>query len=162
MALSKAAKNTIDVLIPAACAGVVAWFLFRRTKKVEYIIGGAAIVFVLAYLVTSRLTKVAFVNGPTPVPTGGGCDDYDPTALGDALYNDITGLSFRNHDLYTQLLGLADCQLRKVYNYWNERYYSEDSETLPVAISNETGFWDNEFRTQQAAVKQKFSTLNLQ
>lgn len=163
MALSKSTKTTIDLLVPTGLAGAAAWFLFTKTKKIEYVLAGAVIAFVLGYVVTSQLTKAAFTNGPAPVPTGGGCDDYSPVSLVDSIYEDTTcTLCFRKRELYDTLLGLADCQLIKCYNYWNEKYYTDSGKSLTQQISSQSSFFDSNFGQQQSAIALKFSTLNLQ
>lgn len=161
--LTKSTKTTIDLVLPSAAAGVVAWYIFGRSKDWRFVLAGAVITWVLLYVIVSRITKTTFVNGPAPVPTGGGCDDYSPIALADAIYNDTTCyLCIRNKDIYTTLLGLADCQLRKLANYWNEKYYSETGKSLPIMIAEESSIVDSQFGLQQAAISAKFKTLNLQ
>ena len=156
-------KKTVDIIAPTLVAGGVLWYLFGKYKDWRVLVAGAVVAWVIVYIIVSQITKVAQVNSPAPVPTGGGCDDYDPKSLTDALHEDITcSLCFRDKSLYTTLLGLADCQLRKVYNYWNANYYSDVKESLPVAIAKESSAFDSQFGYQQAAIKAKFATLNLQ
>lgn len=156
-------KKAVDILVPTVLAGVTVWFLFTRTKKVEYVIAGGVIVFALGYIVTSQLTKATLLNGPAPVPTGGGCDSYQPNALIDAIYEDTTcTFCTRDRALYDTLLGLSDCQIIKAYNYWNEKYYTQTNASLAVQIAKQGNFWDDLFGTQQTAIKLKFATLNLQ
>jgi hypothetical protein len=163
MAFSPSTKKAVDIMVPSLAAGAVVWVVFKRTKDWRYLAAAAALTFLLAYLITSQLTKVAYVNGPAPVPTGGGCDGYDPTALVDGIYNDTTcTLCLRDRNLYDQLLGLADCQLLKAANYWNGKYYADTGKSLPVMIAAQSSFFDSDFGQQQKGLKAKFATLNLQ
>lgn len=161
--LSANTKKTIDLVLPSAAAGFVAWYVFGRSKDWRYVAAAAAITWVLAYAITSQITKAVHVKGPAPVPTGGGCEEYSPVALIDAIHEDTTcTFCFRNRDLYDQLLGLADCQFIKAYNYWNEKYYTETSKSLAVTVSEQSSLFDSRFQQQQSALKNKFATLNLQ
>ena len=156
-------KKTVDIVAPTLVSGGVVWYLFGKYKDWRILVAGAVVAWVIVYIIVSQITKVAQVNGPAPVPTGGGCDDYDPKALTDAIYKDVScNFCLRDKQLYTTLLGLADCQLRKVYNYWNATYYNENNQSLPVAIADESSWLDSQFGFQQDAIKAKFQTLNLQ
>lgn len=163
MSLSLAAKKNINTIVPLLSAAVVAYLLFfRLNKNWKMTLIFAALAWLVVYIITSKITKTVFNNGPAPVPTGGGCNDYDPTALIDGIHEDITCFwCVRNRNLYDSLLKLADCQLITAYNYWTEKYYSDINMSLPVAIDNESSFFDSDFGQQQKSLQGRFSTLNL-
>lgn len=163
MALTPTTKKAIDITVPSVVALMVSYFVFGKTKDWRIIVVAAALSFGLTYLVVSKITKTAYIDGPAPVPTGGGCDDYDPTALVDSIYEDCTcTFCFRDRSLYDKLLGLADCQLRKAHNYWNTKYYGDTGKSLALIIADQGNSFDSKFEQQQSALKIKFSTLNLQ
>lgn len=166
MGLTKTTKNAIDFTAPTVGAGILCVVMFRYKVNWKIILGAAAIAWLLLYLVTTQLTRVAALQGPAPVPTGGGCDDYDPKALMDSIHEDLTcTLCFRKENLYTDLLALADCQLIKCYNYWNANFYPEDKQSLPKAIAapgtwtSLSGTFTNQLQPQCA---DRFKTLSLQ
>ncbi len=158
-------KKTIDLTAPTLVAALVGWYLLKRIKDWRILAGIVGGVWVLTYFITRSITKAARDKGPAPVPTGGGCEAYDPKGLVDSLYSDINEVfGLRNNSLYATLAGLSDCQLIKAYNYWNETYYPEVQQTLPIAIADEVAnsVWNPEFKGQREAVLNKFKTLNLQ
>jgi hypothetical protein len=163
MALTKTVKSTVDFSSAAVAAGIVAYVMFGKTKDYRVILIGAGIAFLLVYIVVSKITKAVIAQGPAQVPTGGGCDTYDPKALIDSIYTDCTcTFCTRDRTLYDTLLGLSDCQIRTAYNYWNANYYSQVNKSLPIMIAAQGNTFDSQFEQQQAGLSAKFSTLNLQ
>lgn len=160
--LSTSTKKTVDLIIPAAIAGVVIFLLFRSKQKWQVVLGGGAIAFLLAYLITTRVTKAAYLDQPAPVPTGGGCDDYDPTALVTGYYNNYTGWSAWDTDLLNQFAALGDCQLIKCYNYWNQKYFTEQGLSLTAALAKGGHWWDFSYNSIATNLANRFKTLNLQ
>lgn len=164
MGLSRSTKTTIDLVTPSLVAGIVAYVLFTKKKDYTVLLAGAAIAFLLSYIIVSKITKAIVSSGPAPVPTGGGCDGYDPKGLIDAIYEDCTcHICFRKKELYTQLLGISDCQIRTAYNYWNANYYgSTGNKSLPVIIMEQGNSFDSAFEELQRGLAAKFNTLSLQ
>ena len=160
--LNKNTKQAVDLGVPSVLAAVLAVFLWNRYKRIDVMAVGALLAFGISWLIVSRVTKVAYLNGPAPVPTGGGCDGYDPTSLGDSIYEDLhCTFCFRKEELYDQLLALADCQLIKLYNYYSEKY----SKSLAREIA-EPGTWTSLSgtftNTQQPLMASRFAKLSLQ
>ncbi len=164
MALTKPVKNTLDFALPSLVAGIVGFTIFSKKKDWKFVLIGTGIAFLLSYIIVSQVTKAFYTNGPAALPTGGGCENYDPTALIDAIYEDCTCTAcFRDKELYTTLLGLSDCQLITAYNYWNKnKFASAGSVSLPIMIAQQGNFWDSDFEQQQQALSAKFKTLSLQ
>ena len=158
--LSKTTKKKIDFLLPLAATVGIGFYAHKQGKDYKFVGITAAITFLLLYIVTSQFTRQVLLSGPSAVPTGGGCDDFDPTPYTDAIQDDIYSLfSFRQTQPYKKLLSLADCQVISVWNDWNRRYYDLDQETLRVAMSNEkTGIEFNYLRTQ---IFNRFDRLKL-
>src|SRR4051812_40379140 len=111
-------KKSIDLLVPLAVAGVTGFIVFRRGSKDWRMLAAAVIgAFIIMYAVTTQVTKRIYDRGPADVPTGGTCGNYNPQALADAIYSDVTCTwCLRDHSLYTQLIGLNDCQIKSLYN----------------------------------------------
>lgn len=142
--MTQQTKATINTITPLLAAAIAMYISYKSSKDFTRMFIFGAIAFVLVWLVTARVTKTIYNQGPAYVPTGTGegCDTYDPVPLTAELYNDISGIfGFRNNAVYDKLLSLSPCQLRKVYNTWNDKYYAENNETLPVAISGEGFTW---------------------
>ena len=162
MALSLSEKKNIDLLAPTVLATLVAGgMIIKKQKDYRVLLLVIVGVWLASYLVTTRITKSIYENGPAPVPTGGGCDNFDPKPFTDAVKDDVYSgiLTARKVQPYKDLLKLADCQLIKVYNDWNDRYYALDKETIKVAMSGEiTGIEFDSLRTQ---IFSKFQTLGL-
>ncbi|NCX95179.1 MAG: hypothetical protein EBX41_02000 [Chitinophagia bacterium] len=139
-------KKVMNVAIPAIVAGMAAVFAYRYTKKWEITLGATALAFLLAWAITARITKEAVKAKPKDTDVNGSGaygEDYDPTALTDALYDDLKPQFInwsRDIDSFKKLLALNSIAFRKVHNDWNKRYYPTIKESLAVAIANEGTF----------------------
>lgn len=165
MALSKNAKSTINLVVPTSIGGITFFLLMKKGYQVAIIT--AIVVVILSWIITAKITKAAYNNSPAPVPTGGGCDGYDPTGLIDAIHEDQTcTFCTRDRSLYDKLLALADCQLIKAYNLWNDKYYTDTNYTLPGIIAKSgdsiTTKFDLIYSPQVERLADRFKTLNLQ
>jgi len=160
--LTKTVKNTIDLSVPAILAGAVAYMLLKAGKGWQFVLIASGIAFLVAYIVTSQVTKAAYLAGPAAKP--GGNANYDPKELIDGIYTDCTcTFCFRQKTLYTTLLGLTDAQLISAYNYWNANYYSQaNNQSLPVIIAAQSNTIDSQFEQDQTSLANRFATLGLQ
>lgn len=146
--LSDTTKTTINIAVPATVAGIVVFLLWKKGWKVAVPL--AIVAAAISWAITAAITKN--LNTPPPpaqvdtnVQGGAGgqsaCDAYDPTPLGDAIYNDLTCTwCFRNNDIYDRFLALPSCQFRKVYNYFNSTYYTKTGATIAVMLGNLSTF----------------------
>ena len=101
---------------------------------------------------------------PLPIDTqGGNVTTFNPGPLTDALHDDINEIfGIRNIEPYRELLTISNSQLVAVYNDWNQRYYAEDSRTLPQAIKHEmTSLFSFTWPTLAETVLDRFKSLNL-
>jgi|GEM_PF-2768986 len=166
MALSKSTSTTINLAVPSAAAGIVAYMFLKQKKDWRFILVAAAITWLILYIICSQITKTVRTEGPAQLPTGSDCDAYDPTALITAIYKDCTvpwySISTRDEASYNTLLGLTDCQALKAYNLWNTTYYADAGYTLPGMIAQQSHFFDSEFEGLQASIANKFLVLGAQ
>ncbi|NCX94950.1 MAG: hypothetical protein EBX41_00825 [Chitinophagia bacterium] len=167
--ITKEQKKILNVAVPALVAGTAAVLAYRYTKKWEITLGATALAFLLAWAITARITKEAAKSKPKNVDidrAGAYGYDYDPTALTDALYDDLKPqfLNWARDDAsYDKLLSLDNTSLAKVYNDWNNRYYTELKESLPAAIAAEGFLFETtKFkRFTQKALADRFLTAGL-
>ena len=162
--LTPSTRSAINLGVPVVLTGITAFMLVKAGKQWKFVLIVCGIVFLVSWIVSQQITKVVASQGPAPVPTGGGCDTYDPKALTDSIYADLNSSWYtsRNDAPYNTLLGLSDCQVRTVYNYWNANYFgSFGNLTLPAAIAAASGA-DAVFANLQPAMADKISTLSLQ
>lgn len=161
MPLTIQRKRQIDLLLPTILATVAGVLAFRK-KGAEYRILIVAVLgtFIVAYILTTQITKIIASAPPSSVPDMPGAENYDGTPLAKKLYDDIYEIfGFHDFDIYRELADLTDAQLIKVYNAWNKNFYAEDKETLPVAIAGEEfGIWNDNL---QRNILNRFSALNL-
>lgn len=159
--LTRSTKQAIDYSAAALAAVITAYVVGKRTSDWKIWAATAIIAAFVVYFIVSRLTKAAYLDGPAPVPTGGGCEGYDPTTLAQALHEDIyCNFCFRDEDLYEQVMGLADCQFIKLYNYYSEKY----GKSLKADIAGENGGWGlvGTFHNNQKLIGARFDRLNIQ
>lgn len=162
MALTLQRKRQIDILLPTLLATAAGIMVFRK-KANDWRLLIAAIIgaFVLGYIITSQVTKIAYSQGPGAVDVGNDAvaQAYDGLPLATRLMNDIYSWGFRDYTPYEDLMKLTDGQIKQVYNAWNKNFYSKDNETLPVAISGENfGIIHDSLKKQVLA---RFQTLQL-
>lgn len=101
----------------------------------------AIIVIVLVIFFIGKKSGKKSAPKPVDLPPDtqpGGITQFNPGPYTDNLHEDITEIwGFRNSKPYSDLLSLSNTQVVAVYNDWNNRYYSEDNETLYQAIAAE-------------------------
>ncbi len=162
MQLSKQNKRTIDTLTPVVVAAGVGFVSFRKSKDWRFVVATIIIAWLIAYILTSQVTRFFYLKGPAELPTGAGAETYDALPLTTRLKDEIYSWGFRDDAPYQELLSLNDAQFIKVYNAWNANFYSKDSETLPVAIAGENSGMFTTFKSLQASLAARFTKLNLQ
>lgn len=146
-------KRTIDNAVPAVLAGVAGFIAFKKGANWKIVVAAIVIVFIVAYIVTTQVTKNLYVNKPKDVPlvkdySTDDCKDYDGTSLAKLIKDDydpgFLGSIFHTGSAatYNQVLSLSNCQLIRLYNYWNQNYYAETGKTLKGVFMymNENGF----------------------
>jgi len=142
----------------------------RNAVNSLYIILGAVIFLVIIFFVGKSYGKSIPPKEneiPSDDPTGtGGSSEKVITGITDEIYNDISGLtlfgSSRNFDAYVNLNSLSDADFVRVYNDWNNRYFSKDKETIRQAINNEIRFFfPFGLEGTLDSIENKFSRLNL-
>lgn len=161
MSLDLTQKRTIDYLTPTIGSAILVSITYKKNKDWRIILLFFLLGWVVLYIISSRITKMIYESGPSPVPTGGGCDAFDPTSFTDSLQADIYSKPWvsRKVQPYKDLISLADCQLIKVWNDWNARYFKLDKENLKMAMAGEiTGI---EFDMLRNQLFTRFKTLGL-
>lgn len=147
-------KRTIDNAVPAVLAGVAGFIAFKKGANWKIVVAAIVIVFVVAYIVTTQVTKNLYTTKPHDVPlvndySTDDCKDYDGTSLARLIKDDyeppgLFGTFFHagSEATYDQVLALSNCQLIRLYNYWNQNYYSQTGKTLKGVFMwmNENGF----------------------
>ncbi|HTN47196.1 MAG TPA: hypothetical protein VL098_12680 [Flavipsychrobacter sp.] len=143
-------------------ASLVVALIFKKNKDWRVLLLFFLLAFGVIYILTSRITKMIYESGPAPLPTGGGCDGFDPKPYTDAVHEDIYSSFWvsRKHQPYKDLLSLADCQLIKVWNDWNNRYFSEDKQNLKQALDDEIAN-DVTFPVLRSQIFERFKRLNI-
>lgn len=157
-------KKLIDATAPLLLAIGLLYYLYSQKKPWQWLAIGGIAAYLVAYAVVTQITKTVVSNSPADIQVGAGCDNYDPTALMNGIYNDISCFfCFRDRTLYDTLLGLQDCQFRAAYNYWNDNFYGKaGNQSLPIAIQSQGNALDALFGQQQANLKIRFDQLGLQ
>lgn len=166
MALTLQRKRQIDILLPTLLATAAGVMVFRK-KANDWRLLIAAIIgaFVLGYIITSQVTKIAYSQGPAAVPVPANepqAQSFNGLPLAQRLYDDIYTWGVRNGAPYRDLMNLTDGQFIQVYNAWNKTFFAEDNETLPVAINGESVGLDVSFNQIKPLVMARFARLNLQ
>ncbi len=139
--MNQLVKKNIDFIVPVAAAAGCFYLINRKTEDPKKAAIYSIIIFVLLYLVTSKITKSIVQAGLVPAAVTqypGGVTNYDPKADGEALRKDLYCFAcMRNKDLYYKLIGYSDYQLTALWNYWREQYFGINQETLTQAIDDE-------------------------
>jgi hypothetical protein len=115
--------------------------LSDNPKQILYITISVVIVAFVLWFVVKRYIK----NRKPPqidIPDDlGSNNNYNPTAMTDALFNAIQGMSvYDNTSIYQQFNSLSDNEMALVMNDWDKRYFSKWNQTLFQAFSKEY-FW---------------------
>lgn len=147
MAFTKETKKTIDLLVPAVLTAYVGYFFYTKNgKNWQSIAIAAGIAFLLSYIIVSQITKAVYAAATKPedldikpdLSSGGTGSVFNPATYTDRLKKDIYSYGFRDASIYADLVALSTAELVQVYNDWNERYYSLDSETMIQAMNGES------------------------
>ena len=86
-------KKNIDLVVPAVLAGAAGFYAFRKSGNWKIIVAVVLIVFIVAYIVTTQITKRVYVTKPHDVPpvadySTSDCADYDGTSLAKLIKDD--------------------------------------------------------------------------
>lgn len=160
--MNTALKRNIDVVIPGAITLWAAWYFHQKNKMNPRDVGiYCLVIFLVSMLIVSRITKyILFKQQTESNPTVQPDPFYNPAPLVDAIKADIyCKFCFRDKQLYKYLSALPDSKLVACWNYWNEKYFSMDGESMYNAINNEVLGW--ELQSYWNTLKSRFKQLNL-
>lgn len=166
-------KRTIDLSAPAIVAGVVGYFMYKKTQNWRIALISAAVGFLLAYLIVTQVTKRLYTTAPREVQnvkdySTVDCSSFDGTAIAQAVKKDFDAywspIYTGNSAMYNQVLSLSNCELISLYNLWNQKYYTETKVSLRGAFTYmaDHGLLRGLFNGDLInAIVQKFIALNL-
>lgn len=88
--------------------------------------------------------------------------NWNPGTITDAIHYDVyCKVCFRSTQPYTDAAALSNSQLVAVHNDWNQRYFSENKETLRQAIEAEYSALNSAASTAMGIVTDKLKSLGL-
>ncbi len=143
MQLSKQNKRTIDTLTPVVVAAGVGFVSFRKSKDWRFVVATIIIAWLIAYILTSQVTRFFYLKGPAELPTGAGAETYDALPLTTRLKDEIYSWGFRDDAPYQELLSLNDAQFIKVYNACGKFSLHETADLIRKAkllVSHDNGW----------------------
>lgn len=160
--MTKQTQKNINTIIPFALSAYVAYKAqYGYKRKPEEVVIFTALTLFISAIIVSRITKAIAIQQATESnPTVKPDPVYNPAPLVDAIKKDIYCIAcWRDKDLYRTLAALTDAQLVSCWQYWNDQYYTLDTENMYEAIKGETLGWGLESTWQ--TLQTRFQKLNL-
>lgn len=156
-------KKRIDLVVPTLAAFAAAAYAFKKGRSdwrtmIVVLLG----VFIVAYIVTTQVTKTIYSQGPPQLPVGKDAQSYDGLPMATRVFNDTDCFwCFRDVQLYKDILALTDGQLLQVENSWRSNFHSKNNESMREAINAEFSSWSAEFYPLRDALNNRFDSLGI-
>lgn len=137
--MTNSTRKNINIILPLGLASYVAWTQYQKKTDPKRIAMISGVLLLVSYAIVSSITGAIKKTQDTDLLNNVPNDPtYNPAPLAQAFYQDIYEVfGFRNKQIYYDLAGLTDAQFVSVCRYWNDNFYSKDSETLKQAINGE-------------------------
>lgn len=141
-------------------------FFKMGNLKVYIIVGLIIIAILLAVFFIGKYKGKQYAPDTVKLPsdTQGTSvpSNWNPGTITDALHYDLyCKACFRNTQPYIDASALSNSQVVAVHNDWNQRYFSENKETLRQAMDAEFTAFNSAADTAMGILKEKLKSLGL-